>query len=59
MRADEIPVTELAFPVVRFALELLQDDLQRGRFRAHQGVLVREQGTIALRDHLPIAIAEP
>jgi ADP-ribose pyrophosphatase YjhB (NUDIX family) len=53
---DEIPVTELAFPVVRHALDLIQEDLRSGRFRAHQGVLAREAGTIVLRDHLQVTL---
>jgi ADP-ribose/FAD diphosphatase len=57
VRPDEIAAAELAFPVVRFTLELLHDDLRSGRFRAHQGVLVREQGAIVLRDHLPVQVA--
>jgi ADP-ribose/FAD diphosphatase len=53
---DEIPVAQIAFPVVRIALEMIQDDLSAGRFRAHQGVLAREQGAIALRDHLAVTL---
>lgn len=53
---DEIPAAEIAFPVVRFALELIQEDLRAGRFRAHHGVLVREDGAIALRDHLQVTL---
>ena len=56
VRPDELAPAELAFPVVRFTLELIAEDLHHGRFRAHQGVLVREQGAIVLRDHLPVTL---
>jgi ADP-ribose pyrophosphatase YjhB (NUDIX family) len=53
---DAIPWQELAFPVVRHALELLREDLASGRFRSHQGSLVREQGGVVLRDHLAVML---
>ena len=52
----EIPWDQIAFPVVRYALEMMLQDLQSGRFRSHQGALVREQGRYELRDHLAIAL---
>lgn len=36
---DELPMDELAFPVVHFALELYRQDLALGRPRLHQGTL--------------------
>jgi ADP-ribose/FAD diphosphatase len=53
---DEIPWGELAFPVVRFALELLNADLASRRFRVHHAALVREGGAYALREHLAFAV---
>lgn len=53
---EEIPWSELAFPVVRFSLELMLEDLKSGRFRSHQGVLVREHDRFELRDHLAIPV---
>jgi ADP-ribose/FAD diphosphatase len=53
-----IPWDQLAFPVVRYALELILDDLKLGRFRTHQAALVREQGRYELRDHLALWLAE-
>jgi ADP-ribose/FAD diphosphatase len=54
---DEIPWNEIAFPVVRHSLELVLEDLRSGRFRSHQGALVREEGRYVLRDHLAIDVA--
>jgi ADP-ribose/FAD diphosphatase len=51
-----IPWDELAFPVVRHALELVVEDLRTGRFRMHQAQLVREQGRYELRDHLALRL---
>lgn len=53
---DEIPWSEIAFPVVRYSLEFLVDDLRRGSFRTHHGVVVRDERGYALEDHLPLAI---
>jgi ADP-ribose/FAD diphosphatase len=53
-----IPWSELAFPVVRYALELLVHDLEQGRFRTHHASLIREQGRYELRDHLAHFLAE-
>jgi ADP-ribose/FAD diphosphatase len=53
-----IPWDQLAFPVVRHALELLLDDIAVGRFRTHHAALVREQGRYELRDHLALWLAE-
>jgi ADP-ribose/FAD diphosphatase len=54
---SDVPWNELAFPVVRIALELILDDLASGRFRSHQGALIREQGRYALRDHLAVTLS--
>jgi ADP-ribose/FAD diphosphatase len=54
-----IPWNELAFPVVRYALELVVEDLQSGRFRTHQAELVREQGRYELREHLAFWLEGP
>ena len=54
-----IPWREIAFPAVRVALELIEQDLASGRFRCHQGVLVREHDGFALRDHLQVSLAQP
>ena len=51
---DRIPWDQLAFPVVRHALELVVSDLALGRFRTHQAELVREQGRYELREHLAL-----
>jgi ADP-ribose/FAD diphosphatase len=51
---DRIPWDQLAFPVVRHALELVIEDLQLGRFRVHHAALVREQGRYELREHLAL-----
>jgi ADP-ribose/FAD diphosphatase len=56
---EQVPWTELAFPVVRFCLELLQEDQRARRYRSHQGRLVRDAGAaaFALRDHLAVTLA--
>lgn len=36
---DDLPLGELAFPVVHYALELYRADLERGRHRLHQANL--------------------
>lgn len=41
-RLDAIPWEELAFPVVRIALELYAEDRRRGQNRLHQGLLRRK-----------------
>lgn len=52
----EVPWGELAFPVVRYALEFLLEDLEAGRYRAHHGSLAgRDQG-YALREHVAITL---
>jgi len=48
---DEIPWDALAFPSVRIALELYTQDVIKGRYRVHHGVIVREPGT-TFRDHI-------
>ena len=55
---DAIPWQELAFPVVRQVLELVGEDVVSGRFRSHQGALVREHGSFVLRDHLAVTLAD-
>jgi ADP-ribose/FAD diphosphatase len=50
----DIPWNELAFPVVRHALELVVADLKLGRFRTHHAELVREHGRYELREHLAL-----
>ena len=55
---SEIPWEELAFPVVRSALELLREDHAAGRYRSHHAALVREEGRYTLREHLALAIAD-
>jgi ADP-ribose/FAD diphosphatase len=54
----EIPWSEIAFPVIRYALELMIDDLATGAFRTHQGVLVREPSGYALRDHIALPLTD-
>lgn len=56
MELARVPWGELAFPVVRCCLELLQDDLQVRRYRSHQGTLVREANGFVLRDHLAVQL---
>lgn len=43
-REDEIPWSELAFPVVHKTLELWLDEREGGRFRTHTGEIVRTGG---------------
>jgi ADP-ribose/FAD diphosphatase len=54
-----IPWHELAFPVMRYGLELWHEDLRAQRYRSHQGSLVREpdQSSFTLRDHLAVTLA--
>ena len=55
---DEIPWKELAFPVVRFALELHREDLERGRYRMHNGIVTRDAaGKFTLLEHLALPLA--
>jgi ADP-ribose/FAD diphosphatase len=49
---DEIPWDALAFPSVRFALELYAQDMLKGRYRVHHAVILREPNSVSLRDHL-------
>lgn len=53
---QDIPWAEIAFPVVRYSLEFLREDLATGSFRSHQGALMREEGRFVLRDHLAVPI---
>ncbi len=51
--ADEIPWGELAFPVVRVALELHRDDVARGGYRMHNGIVTRDAaGKYVLLEHM-------
>lgn len=43
-RGNEIPWSELAFPVVRKTLELWLDEREGSRFRTHTGEIVRTEG---------------
>jgi ADP-ribose/FAD diphosphatase len=52
----DIPWDEIAFPVVRCALELLLEDLSAGRYHSHHAAWVREAGGFALREHMAFAI---
>jgi len=52
----EIPWRTLAFPVVRIALELHDEDLRAGSFRFHHGILVREAGKYSLAEHLAFSL---
>jgi ADP-ribose pyrophosphatase YjhB (NUDIX family) len=52
----DIPWGELAFPVVRFALELMVEDLASGSFRVHHAALIREGGAWTLREHLALGL---
>jgi ADP-ribose/FAD diphosphatase len=56
---ERIPWDELAFPVMRYGLELWQEDVRAQRYRSHQGCLVREPGetSFTLRDHLAVTLA--
>lgn len=54
----EIPWSEIAFPVIRYALEFMVDDLASGAYRTHQGVLVRDEHGYALRDHIALPVEE-
>lgn len=56
--AQQVPWTEIAFPVVRFSLQLLHEDQRTRRYRSHQGSLVRDTGAgaFALRDHLAVTL---
>jgi ADP-ribose/FAD diphosphatase len=55
---DEIPRAELAFPVVRYSLELLREDLVAGRYRTHLGTLARDPGQarFVLTDHIAVSV---
>ena len=55
---EEIPWDDLAFAAVRIALDLYLEDLRKGRYRAHHGVLARpaKGERFALRDHLALNV---
>jgi ADP-ribose/FAD diphosphatase len=49
----DIPWNDLAFPVVRTALELHAEDTERGEFRMHHGIITRDgAGGYPLLEHL-------
>jgi ADP-ribose pyrophosphatase YjhB (NUDIX family) len=55
----QIPWSELAFPVVRTGLELHREDSQRGQFRMHHGIVIRdERGHFALREHMAVSYTQ-
>lgn len=53
----DIPWSEIAFPVVRYSLTFLVEDLARGSFRTHHGVVTRDERGFALRDHIGLSLA--
>ncbi len=60
---EALPMDELAFPVIHFALELYREDLALGRSRLHQGALHwTGEGSrfdpkrYELRNHLPLEL---
>jgi ADP-ribose/FAD diphosphatase len=55
---SEIPWTELAFPVVRIALELHDEDMKKQSYRYHHGILVRDSGKFRLDEHLAFSLPE-
>ncbi|HEX7479209.1 MAG TPA: NUDIX hydrolase [Polyangiales bacterium] len=53
----EIPWSELAFPVVRIALELHMQETPSGSYRVHQAIMARDDtGRFVLREHLALPI---
>ena len=53
----EIPWEHIAFPVVRYALDFMVDDMRRGRYRTHHGVVVREPDGFKLREHIVLSVS--
>lgn len=58
MSPEELPWNDLAFPVVKAALQLYVEDMRSGRYRAHQAILSRGASwyDFSLDDHLQIQI---
>jgi ADP-ribose/FAD diphosphatase len=57
VQPNEIPWGDLAFSVVRVALELFVDDMRSKRYRLHHGVISRnEAGRHLLEDHVAVPI---
>jgi ADP-ribose pyrophosphatase YjhB (NUDIX family) len=58
MAPDELPWDDLAFPVVKAALELYLEDMREGRFRAHHAVLARGASwhDFTIDDHIALRV---
>ncbi|MGD8858936.1 MAG: NUDIX hydrolase [Myxococcales bacterium] len=56
VRPSDIPWSDMAFTAVRLSLELLLEDMRRGRYRHHQGSVVRRDGRFELEDHLELHV---
>lgn len=56
---DAIPWDELAFHAVTFSLRLFCEDLERGSFRHHHGVVRRGADGLTLDDHLAMTVGGP
>jgi ADP-ribose/FAD diphosphatase len=56
VRPAQIPWSDMAFTAVRLSVELLLEDIQRGRYRHHQGSVVRRDGGFELEDHLELHV---
>ncbi len=55
---EEIPWDQLAFQVVRVALDFYVEDAKRGVFRMHHGIVTRDpEGKYALLEHLALPFA--
>jgi ADP-ribose/FAD diphosphatase len=60
MLPAELPWDDMAFPVMRVALELYTQDMERGRYRSHQAV-VASRGSwrdFVLEDHLEVHLRD-
>ena len=54
---EDIPWNDLAFPVVRTALELHAEDTRRGWFHTHHGIITRDAaGSYPLLEHLALPL---
>jgi ADP-ribose pyrophosphatase YjhB (NUDIX family) len=54
---EDIPWGELAFPVVRTALELYTEDVRQGAFRMHHGISSRDDaGRFVVLEHLALPL---
>lgn len=58
MRPHELPWQDLAFPVVKAALELYIEDMEKGAYRVHQAVLSRRGSwhDFVLEDHVALHV---